>query len=924
MSERSATAQEPPSGKAGETVDLGRGNFSLDGKVDAGADKVLLTSYTAIPDANRPATRLTGAGELDFGKTASFNTVISGGVIALPPRDVTKELTDPPYELVRLLGETPLPPVPPIPGKIGLDISQLDLRAVSLRNVRLDAESDGKAWAVQSLSASLPGGAVVGLTGTLTASGGRPVFAGDLSISAQQLDRFVSLYRKLPPDDPLLDTQGSLSADVALSGDTLALTSGRLVVGDVNQPFTAEIGFGTQRSLTLETHLTALDADQSAAFAALLPDIASNGSFGATFPKGDISLSADKAVVFGLDGAALAADASWDGGVLTFTKLSAGDLGGLSFDGSLTAFGTLLKPQLSGTGTLKVVENAPALSQALGAAGAPQAVVDLLKRSLPATLTLKLDAPTGDGAQSLTAAGTLASSDATATAKFASGVVAALTAPISATLKLSSSSPHLLVAQLGLGDAPLFDETTPLELTASVSGAPSSSYATQLSLTGGKDRVGFTGSVAPGDFTSVTGSGDLDLALSDPSALAGALGVDGIYVPPLTGKASLSFDGAGKLALTKIAAGDVTGALSLSRHDNKTTIGGSLALPAFDVKELLPYIVGVSGTLNAPDSLWPDGPIDLGSTARTSEGRIDLSSPSLSIGGTTLADAAFGFDWDAQSIHLRNLNGKFGGGTGTLDVTLCCAGTTVSDKQVSGRLALDERRHRSRRAAGHLGFAQGQAAVVRSLHRHRGLTLRSNRCDDRQRQLHHRRFLGGAFRSRPVQGAGLASRHPQRGTRCLERLRDRSARRRAVRGAVRHGHIYDRRWHGTEPRPDDRRRGCEALRQRDAGAADAHGRWSLYPVTDDGARRRKPGRCQQCGSCRDLLRPAVGANRQLRRRLARRGHEDQGERGRACPSRAAQGRGRRAGEGRRRRGREHFVRAGGIRSLRLVGLRSSR
>ncbi len=360
-----------------------------------------------------------------------------------------------------------------------------------------------------------------------------------------------------------------------------------------------------------------------------------------------------------------------------------------AFDGSLTAFGTLLKPQLSGTGTLKVVENAPALSQALGAAGAPQAVVDLLKRSLPATLTLKLDAPTGDGAQSLTAAGTLASSDATATAKFASGVVAALTAPISATLKLSSSSPHLLVAQLGLGDAPLFDETTPLELTATVSGAPSSSYATQLSLTGGKDRVGFTGSVAPGDFTSVTGSGDLDLALSDPSALAGALGVDGIYVPPLTGKASLSFDGAGKLALTKIAAGDVTGALSLSRHDNKTTIGGSLALPAFDVKELLPYIVGVSGTLNAPDSLWPDGPIDLGSTARTSEGRIDLTSPSLTIGGTTLAAAAFGFDWDAQSIHLRNLNGKFGGGTGTLDITLCCAGTTVSDKQVSGRLALD-------------------------------------------------------------------------------------------------------------------------------------------------------------------------------------------------------------------------------------------
>ena len=194
----------------------------------------------------------------------------------------------------------------------------------------------------------------------------------------------------------------------------------------------------------------------------------------------------------------------------------------------------------------------------------------------------------------LTAAGTLASSDATATPNSA-WVVAALT-PISATPWLSSSSPHLLVTQLGLGDAPLFDETTPLELTATVSGA-------LLGLCHSAVPDGRQGSCRlhrkrrAGDFTSAC-SGDLDLALSDPSALAGALGVDGdIYVPPLTGKASLSFDGAGKLAPTKIAAGDVTGALSLlARHDNKTTISRPLRCRRSHRSELLLSIAGALGT----------------------------------------------------------------------------------------------------------------------------------------------------------------------------------------------------------------------------------------------------------------------------------------------------------------------------------------
>ncbi len=53
-----------------------------------------------------------------------------------------------------------------------------------------------------------------------------------------------------------------------------------------------------------------------------------------------------------------------------------------------------------------------------------------------------------------------------------------------------------------------------------------------------------------------------------------------------------------------------------------------------------------------------------------------------------LTDAAFGFDWDAQSLHLRNLSGQIGGGTLGFDATVCCSSASVTQKQVSGRLTL--------------------------------------------------------------------------------------------------------------------------------------------------------------------------------------------------------------------------------------------
>ncbi|MBN9306866.1 MAG: hypothetical protein BGO82_05810 [Devosia sp. 67-54] len=679
----------PPRVKEGDAVDAGRGDFVLTGKVDAGPDRVLLSDYVALPDENRAATRLTGAGELKLGKAVSFNAIVSGGVVALPPRDATKELTDPPYELVRLLGELPLPPIPPVMGTVGLDIAELNLRAVSLRDVRLEASTDTKGWTITDFAAALPGATRLGLTGTLGLAGGKPVFTGGVTLDSTQLDRLAALWRRPAAGDPLLGQAGSLKADVALSGDTLTLGAGTLVVGGINQGFDAQIGFGQPRRLKLDAHFTTLGPEEGATLAALLPDLTGSGSFGATFPKGEIDLSAGKAALFGLDGTNLDAHATWEGGVLEFQKLSAEDFGGAQFDARLTAFGTLAAPELSGTGMIKLEADAPLLDTLLGAIHTPPAIADFLHNSLPADLNVQLDAPAGDGGQVLNVSGRLSASDTRLEAKLGAGIANALVAPIAARLTMSSQSSLLMTRQLGLGARSIFGDGTPLQLDASIEGVPANSYETHVRLAGGDDHISFDGNVIPGDFTRISGTGGLDVKLGDPQLVAELLGAGGVYLPPLAGTADLDFSGTERASLSRIAASGVSGNLALARNGAQTAITGSLALDAFDVHALLPALAGAASTVPVAGSLWPGGPIDIGAAPRTTTGRIEVTVAALDNGvSPLLSDVKFGYDWDAQSVHLRNLSGDLGGGTLGADITVCCSNAALPDKQVSGRLSL--------------------------------------------------------------------------------------------------------------------------------------------------------------------------------------------------------------------------------------------
>lgn len=685
--------QPPPKPVKEGAGDAGQGDLVISSKVEAGPSKVLLSDYVVIPDENRAATRLLGAADVTLGKGMAFNAVISGGLLALPPRDATAEQAIEPYELMRLLRELPLPIAPGIPGTVGVDVAELNLRAFALRNVRFDARAHDGGWTIRGLTGVLPGDTRVSLAGELTTAAGRPEFSGTLALRSQRLDALTTLWRKPAEGNPLFGMPGAIEARVDLVGETLSVSEGRLELDGEARSFSAQLGLGAIPDLHIRADMGQLDAARSAALLALLPDLSSDLAFPASFPKGEFEFVADAMTLAGLSGRALSAKGSWDGGVLVVEDVSAGDLGGASFKAALTAFGSLARPELSGSGTVSVGSaDAPALQSFYSALGASPAIAGFLGTSLPADLALRLDAPSGDGAQSLAVSGRFGSAEVAADAELQAGFLRALSGPVKLRLDMKSSDAAAMTAQLGLGDAELFVEGEPVHLVAVVEGNVANSLATTVRVEGGEDSLGFSGNVVVTDPDDFSGKGALKASLADPSALAGWLGAGGISLPALTGSATVEFDGPSDLTLSDIAgtSGGTTfsGSLRLAARGTGKAISGDIAATQLDVAGVLQVLTGPASLLSATDAVWPDGPFSTGDVPRSTAGRVAITAETLAVGGKPLLTGlGFDLDWDATTTRLRHLVGKLGEGTVGLELAVCCAGP-LPDKQITGRVSL--------------------------------------------------------------------------------------------------------------------------------------------------------------------------------------------------------------------------------------------
>ncbi|MCR6673852.1 AsmA family protein [Devosia ginsengisoli] len=410
-----------------------RGDLVLESKVTASTDRVVLSGYTLRPDENRASTRLTGAASIQLGDVRSFDAVISGGVFSLPPRDAKEDASILPYEAVRLLSELPAPLIPPMAGRVGIDLAEVSLRGFALRNVRMDARTDGAGWTIEQFIAQLPGDTELRASGQLTRESERPAFAGDVSLASNRLDGLAALWRKPGDDNVLFNEPGALTGRVMLAGDAFGLVNGVLTLAGRTHGVEIRLGFGDEKRLDLVAHFDELGQRGSALVGALLPDIAAEPAFGISFPYGSFSLTGKNARVLGLDGTGLVAEGQWRSGEVSFSRLSAENWGGVGVDATLTAGGTVAEPDVSGSGMVRVDgSDAPALRGFYDLLNVPQSWRGFLAASAPADLLVDIGELI-DGGQTVTLAGSLGAGDLNLRAELSGGIGALATARLRVT-----------------------------------------------------------------------------------------------------------------------------------------------------------------------------------------------------------------------------------------------------------------------------------------------------------------------------------------------------------------------------------------------------------------------------------------------------------------------------------------------------------
>jgi hypothetical protein len=680
--------QTPPATEVATDI---RGDLVLESKVTGSTDRIVLSGYTLRPDENRAGTRLTGAASIQLGDVRSFDAVISGGVFSLPPRDAKEDASTLPYEAVRLLAELPAPIMPPMAGRVGIDLAEVGLRGFALRNVRVDARTDGSTWQIEQFVGQLPGETELRGSGQLSSDSDRPSFRGDVSLTSARLDGLTALWRKPDENNLLFNEPGALTGQVMLGGDALGLVGGVLTLNERPHALELRLGFGEEKRLDLVAHFDELGERGSALVSALLPRVTADQAFGVSFPQGSFSLTGKGARVFGLDGTGLVAEGQWRQDEISFSRLSAEDWGGVGFDATLTAGGTAAEPDISGSGMVKIdTGDAPALVGLYDLLDAPQSWRDFLALSTPANLLVDLGKPQ-DGSQTVTLAGSLGAGELNLRAELDGGIAALASAPLRVTAGLESTDIAGLTRQLGFGDSTLFGGEGSMLVSLSVEGSPSNSLDASITASLGDENISYAGNLLSLDDGEIQGTGTLDVALSQAGGLAGIVGASGMALPAAKGSAQLHFEGADLARLTEISgtSGDVgfTGDLSLSRTGTSAVVAGELAVDLVSVEGLAATLFGPAA-LVAGDGIWPDGPISLAGDARHTRGTVSVTASALAAGEVErLGKTSFELSWDETRTRLTRFAAVADLGTVNLDIAVCCAGP-LTDKTVSGRLSV--------------------------------------------------------------------------------------------------------------------------------------------------------------------------------------------------------------------------------------------
>ncbi|MBJ3783778.1 AsmA family protein [Devosia sediminis] len=682
--------QAPPEAERADEI---RGDLVLESELTANTDRIVLTGYTLRPDENRAGMRLTGAASIRLGERRSFDAVVSGGVFSLPPRDATEVASELPYDFVRMLSEIPAPPIPPMPGRLGIDLAEIGLRGFALREVRVDATTDSTNWTLEQAVARLPGESELRLSGTLANEAGTVGFLGDASIAAGRLQALSQLWKRPIENNPLFNMAGSLTGRVMLAGDAFGLSNGRLVLDGQEHGFELRIGFGAEPRLDTVLTLGSLDAQRTAALLALVPDVASDTNFGISFPDGSFSITAAQVDVLGLPAMDLVAEAQWSPEAIRFSRLAAGDWGGVSLGSTARFSGTLTAPRVTGSGQLAVATaDAPGLALIYERAGIPAGWQQGLAGVFPADLQFILaDADSGSG-QVFTLGGDAGDTALDLRLEMAAGLPGLATDDMRLVVSLEAQDGAAALAQFGWQGAPLFAGDDGLVASLFAEGGLDDGFDARLALSQGGQSLSYFGGLELADDGTVTGEGTVDVLLDQASGLAALAGAGSATLPGLEASAGIRFEGVRSLALDSISgvAGNIGfgGDIAMDRVGQLPGFAGQITADSLDVSGIAAALFGAEALIGTAEGVWPEGPLAVDTTRRPSRGDLVISAGRLTANGAPLmGQPSFNYVWNPEAMSLKNFSSEIGGGTLTLSLDHCCAGT-LSQRTVSGQASL--------------------------------------------------------------------------------------------------------------------------------------------------------------------------------------------------------------------------------------------
>jgi uncharacterized protein involved in outer membrane biogenesis len=672
-----------------------RGDMILDGKVQLSPDRFKLTEYTLQPDENRAGTRLTGAVDVRLGENREFDVVLSGGVVPLLPDDALSATADDPYALVSLLSQLPAPPaLGNVSGHVSVDVTELGLKALGLRNVLLDAKTDGQNWTVESFSAKLPGDTLLSLSGELISAQGNAAFDGRFSMETERLDALARSWRAFGETNPLFGAKASLVGDVDFSNSGATFSNLNLNLDGFEATGKVDWREENKRLLSINADFGAFDDLATAQLIGLLPDPNRPRKFNSSFPIGAFRVSAQSIDIAGQLANGVLLEGQWDENAIDVAHVRVDDIAHIRMEGHGQIEGPLNQPRLSGALRTDFQPQADigALWSVLPLPKLHPSIERIFSANRPARFDFELTEPGSANEQKLILTSSAGELSMNADVALSAGLTGAFTSPTIGSFEINAPSANSLFSQLGIESAS-FDDQLPAKLEVEYKGTVFNSVQLTALYSSAEEALGYQGSLIVSDLDRLRGTGELRTKLSDTEGFAAWVGLESFQVPTVNGKATLKFVGADDIELQDIQlrAGDedVAGAMQLRQLGDVKVITGDLNIGRLDVEAFAAFLGGNASTLKTGQQIWPDGPFSVNGDARNTRGRLHVETPLLMInGGVLLTEAGFDVSWTNAENRIRNLVGARGQGEITADISLCCHGG-VAQKQVSGRFAVD-------------------------------------------------------------------------------------------------------------------------------------------------------------------------------------------------------------------------------------------